>query len=350
MMPDDPHLSMERVQDWLANVFPHGQTPVMLTPLTADASTRRYIRVRWDEHIQAQPASCVIMCCDPWPECEIPTFITVARHLRHHGMRVPHIYAALPTEGLMCLEDFGDRMLADVWRLSSPVVRLSWGHRAVDAIVAMHVSATRHPDAACPAFGLSFDVPKLLSELQFFRQYAVEGLWQHTLKESERDAFDAAFTPLCAMLADEPRYFCHRDYHGWNIMACDDGSVGVIDFQDARMGPQPYDIVSLLVDRGTYEILGSEAHAALVDYYLERFEAEAGDRVDRRQFAMLFDLVAVQRCLKAIGTFAFMAAVNHRPHYRAYIAPTLAYIEPLMQRYGVLRPLTNLLQCYKITL
>jgi aminoglycoside/choline kinase family phosphotransferase len=346
MVQPDTQLSIESVRDWLAQVFLHGRNLTTLTPLAADASTRRYVRARWDGRLKVQPASCVIMRCDPWSDYDMPAFMAVAYHLQRHGVRVPHIYAAVPSEGLMCLEDFGDRTLADAWHMSAPAARLIWGQRAVDAVVDMHVKATRHQDAACPAFGLSFDVPKLQSELQFFRQHAVEGLWQHVLPDSEREAFEAGFMPLCTMLADQPQYFCHRDYHGWNIMACCDDTVGILDFQDARMGPQPYDVVSLLVDRGTPETLGYEACAALVNYYLERFRAETGERVDREGFAVLFDLVAVQRCLKAIGTFAFMTVVNHRPHYQAYIAPTLTYIEPLMRRYGMLRPLMDLLQRY----
>jgi hypothetical protein len=324
-------------------VFPHAQGQATLQPLAADASTRRYFRAQWEGRAKAQPVSCVIMVCDPWPANDTPSFIAVARHLQRHDVRVPEIYAVVPAKGLMCLEDFGDRTLANAWQTASPEARLCWGQRALDALVDMHVKATQHWDAACPAFGLSFDVPKLLSELQFFRQHAIAGLWQHALTEAESEAFDAAFTPLCAVLAELPPYFCHRDYHGWNIMACDD-TVGILDFQDARMGPQPYDVVSLLVDRGTSKMLGHEVCAALVDYYLERFEAETGERVDREQFAMLFDLVAVQRCLKAIGSFACMTVVHHRPHYQAYILPTLTYIKPLLQRYDMLRPLMTLLQ------
>ena len=123
-------------------------------------------------------------------------------------------------------------------------------------------------------------------------------------------------------------------------------TVGVLDFQDARMGPQPYDVVSLLVDRGTPQVLGDEVTQMLVEYYVGRLEAETRQPVDRSDFAELFDYVAVQRCLKALGTFAYMAVVHQRQQYESYIRPTLAYVKPLVRRYEVLQPFATLLDRY----
>jgi aminoglycoside/choline kinase family phosphotransferase len=212
-------------------------------------------------------------------------------------------------------------------------------------LIAMHTVGTDPHNPHCPAFHLDFDVPKLLSELQFFRHHAIEGLWQYKLTDEARAEFDAACQPLCERLASQPRYFCHRDYHGWNLMA-HHGLLGVLDFQDARMGPQPYDVVSLLVDRGTPERLGKEVSTALVEDYVQRFQAETGAVIDRSEFDRLFDLVAVQRCLKAIGTFAFMTVVQQRQQYHAYIPSTLAYVQPLLDRYDLLKPLNVWLQGY----
>ena len=85
---------------------------------------------------------------------------------------------------------------------------------------------------------------------------------------------------------------------------------------------------------------------ALIEYYLGRMQAETGQRLDREAFDQLFDYVAVQRCLKATGTFAAMAVVRQRPQYVPYIPPTLAYIRPLLRRYNVLQPLAGLLHRY----
>jgi aminoglycoside/choline kinase family phosphotransferase len=84
----------------------------------------------------------------------------------------------------------------------------------------------------------------------------------------------------------------------------------------------------------------------LVDYYVQCIEAETGQRINRDAFNQLFDYVAIQRCLKATGTFAAMAVVRQRPQYLPYIPPTLTYVQPLLRRYYVLQPLARLLQRY----
>ncbi len=338
-------LAVEQVQPWLATLFPDVETGLDVVPLAADASTRRYFRAQWRSQKAGQTVSRVIMVCDPWPLTETPDFIAVARHLVASGVRVPTIDGVVPAAGWMCLEDFGDRSLADAWRVADNPERLVWGQRALDALVRMHTTATQQLDATCPAFHLAFDVPKLLSELQHFRRHAVEGLWQHDLSEDECEAFDTACLPLCTYLEAQPRYFCHRDYHGWNIMA-EDKTIGILDFQDARMGPQPYDVVSLLVDRRTPSLLGPDVSSALTQYYLDRFEAEAGQRVDRAAFDELFELIAVQRCIKAIGTFAAMHVAYGRSQYLPYLEPTLTHVRPLLQRHAILAPLQAWLNRY----
>jgi len=344
-MHTDTILTIDAVQPLLQQCFSSSAHVPRMAPLAADASTRRYFRIHWDAPAAGRPASCVLMVCDPWQPQDTPDFLTVGQHLRAHGVRVPQVYGVAPRQGLMCLEDYGDRTLAAQWQMSTPAEQLAWGQRAIDELVKMHTRGTQHDDPACPAFKLAFDVPKLLSELQFFRAHAIEGLWHQTLTATARDDLDAAFETLCTLLASAPRYFCHRDYHGWNVMVYD-GTVGVLDFQDARMGPQPYDLASLLTDRGTPDLLGSELMTALLDYYLQCMECETGRRVDRDAFDQLFDYVAVQRCLKATGTFAAMAVLRQRPQYLPYIPPTLAYLRPLLRRYHVLQPLAGLLQRY----
>lgn len=341
----DTTLTVHAVQPLLQQLFPKAAGVPRIAPLAADASTRRYFRIHWDAPTAGCPASCVMVVCERWQPQDTPDFLAVGRHLRAQGVRVPEVYGVAPLQGLMCLEDYGDRTLAGQWQESTPAEQLAWGQRAIDELVKMHTSGTQDGDPACPAFKLAFDVPKLLSELQFFRQHAIEGLWQQTLTPTARDDLDAAFEILCSILASAPRYFCHRDYHGWNIMA-HDNAVGVLDFQDARMGPQPYDLASLLTDRGTPDLLGSALMTALIEYYIQRIQAETDRRLDRNAFDQLFDYVAVQRCLKATGTFAVMAVARQRPQYLPYIPPTLAYLRPLLRRYNLLQPLAGLLHRY----
>lgn len=336
-------LTLADLQPLLHTAFAHAAAPARLTPLAADASTRRYFRLSWQEATAAHPASCVIMRCAAWSPASTPDFVAVAQHLRRHGVTVPHIYSVDPEAGLMCLEDYGDCALATQWQQSAPAERLKWGQKAVDQLVLIHTQATYAVDPACPAFHLAFDIPKLVSELQFFRDHALQQLWGNTLVEASRAELDAAFHDLCTPLAAAPRFFCHRDYHGWNVMAWQ-RRVGVLDFQDARMGPQPYDLVSLLLDRGTPEILGEEVSNTLMEYYLQCWQAQTGQSLDSKAFAELFDYAAIQRCLKATGTFAAMHGLYQRSQYLPYIPPTLHIVKMLLGRYYALQPLRRLLQ------
>ena len=170
----------------LQQLFPKAVCVPHITPLAADASTRRYFRLRWEEPTTGCPTSCVMMVCAPWQPQETPDFLAVGRHLRRHGVRVPEVYGVAPLQGLMCLEDYGDCTLAKQWQESTPAERLVWGQRAIDELVKMHTAGTQHHDPACPAFTLAFDVPKLLSELQYFREHAIEGLWHQELTPTAR--------------------------------------------------------------------------------------------------------------------------------------------------------------------
>lgn len=331
-------VTMQTLQAILKRCFPHAQGIADIQPLVADASTRRYFRAQWSLPNSSLPATCILMACDPWPATTTPDFLAVEQHLRACNVHVPQVYGIDPEQGLMCLQDYGDQSLATYWQDVSGADRLQWGKYAIDELVKMHTLGTQRVNPACPAFRLAFDVPKLLSELQFFRQHAIEGLWQHTLTTSEHDALQDAFTALCTILAAQPQYFCHRDYHGWNLMV-HNGAIGVLDFQDARLGPQPYDLVSLLTDRGMPNVLGDDGMSILVDYYIQRMESAEGRRMSRQEFNALFDYVAIQRGLKAIGTFAYMTTAQQRRQYLPYIQPTLTYIKPLIARYDMLQPL-----------
>lgn len=344
-MPSQQPVTIEIIQPLLREWFPHTKGRPDLQPLAADASTRRYFRLQWSSSESPASDTYILMACDPWLKTTTPDFLAVGQHLRACGVHVPQVYGIAPRQGLMCLQDYGDCSLAVCWRQSRRSERQLWGKRAIDELVKMHTVGSQCDNPSCPAFQLAFDVPKLLGELQFFRQHAIEGLWQYRLTPTEREALDASFDPLCSILASQPRYFCHRDYHGWNLMLHGD-TIGVLDFQDARMGPQSYDLVSLVTDRGMPEVLGDDGMTVLTDYYMQRMTAETGQPIARQDFNEQFEYVAIQRGLKAVGTFAYMATVHQRQQYRPYIAPTLAYIKPLIGRYEALRPMAANLQRY----
>jgi aminoglycoside/choline kinase family phosphotransferase len=137
-------------------------------------------------------------------------------------------------------------------------------------------------------------------------------------------------------LAAEPRVLCHRDYHSRNLML-HRGQLYIIDFQDARMGPDTYDLVSLL--RDSYVDLPEQTVNELIAYFL----ALKGKAETEREFRERFDLMALQRNLKALGTFGYQTTARRNPVYIQYIPRTLKFVRDNLERHGRFSRLQDIL-------
>src|SRR5204863_9991752 len=148
---------------------------------------------------------------------------------------------------------------------------------------------------------LTFDVEKLTWEMHYFVKHFVEGYRGAALSPAQRSALSQEWTHLVDELASEPHVLCHRDYHSRNLMV-HGGQLYVIDFQDARMGPDTYDLVSLL--RDSYMDITEAQLDDLIAYFLA-LQAGTEREQDTAEFRRRFDLMALQRNLKALGTFGY---------------------------------------------
>jgi aminoglycoside/choline kinase family phosphotransferase len=144
-------------------------------------------------------------------------------------------------------------------------------------------------------------------------------------------------------LAAEPRVLCHRDYHSRNLMM-HDGRLYNIDIQDARMGPDTYDLVSLL--RDSYVDFTERDVDDLIAYFLALRGGGGAGAAETAAFRRRFDLMAMQRNLKALGTFGFQTTARGNPVYIQYIPRTLAYVRANMERGGGFARLRELLAAY----
>jgi N-acetylmuramate 1-kinase len=187
----------------------------------------------------------------------------------------------------------------------------------------------RGDELASPAYlpyGIAFDVEKFTWELDFFLKHFVEGYRGAKLTDAGRQAIRGEFSPIIAELAGERRVLCHRDYHSRNLML-HEGRLYVIDFQDARMGPDTYDLVSLL--RDSYVDLAPVAVDELIAYFL----ALKGNPSEEAAFRARFDLMALQRNLKALGTFGYQTGARQNPVYIQYIPRTIKYVRQNLTKY-----------------
>ena len=156
------------------------------------------------------------------------------------------------------------------------------------------------------------------------------------LTPRERDALRNAFVPIVRELAAEPRVLCHRDFHSRNLMLAD-GRLCIIDFQDARMGPDTYDMASLL--RDSYVDISGETLNEQIAYFLalKRQTREAAE------YRRRFDLMALQRNLKALGTFGYQTTARGNPVYIQYMARTLRYTRENLHKYSRFAGLASIL-------
>lgn len=204
------------------------------------------------------------------------------------------VVAALADAGIVVLEDLGDRYLSAESGSGDYA-------EAIDLLAALH-----RLDPADAPLAPPFDGRFFRNELSLFLDTfsALTG-WRDT------DRAATLLAPVCDALARLPQAVCHRDYHRRNLMVTDAG-VRVIDFQDARLGPAAYDLVSLLED--PYTSLDEAIRAAL----RARYAAAAGAA------AAGYDLAACQRLVKAAGTYCNQQVTHNNGGYLPYVAPALA--------------------------
>jgi len=312
----------------LARLDLRDATVVALTP---DASDRRYFRVspaRTDAVVLALHSA-------PFAPGALP-FTIVGRLFEQVPLPVPRVRAEFPEIGVLVLDDLGDVTLQAHTDSAPDDRHRALYERAVDHLIALQ---RRGAELAMPGtlpWTRAFDVEKLMWEMTFFLTHFIEGFRGLTMSPAHRGALEAELGMLVEELAAEPRVLCHRDYHSRNLMVAGD-DLYIIDFQDARLGPNTYDLVSLL--RDCYVDLPP----ALVAHLVDRFHRAAGDGEPAEVFAARLDAMGVQRHLKALGTFGYQTVARANPAYAAYVPRTTAYLRAAFERWPRFARLRDLL-------
>ena len=219
----------------------------------------------------------------------------------------------------MAQEDLGDVTLQAHLGAATAAEHAALYREAVALIATLQ---RRGAELASPdylPYGVAFDVEKLTWELDFFIKHFIEAYRGVVIPAADRAELRREFSAIVETLAAEPRVLCHRDYHSRNLMLHDD-RLYIIDFQDARMGPDTYDLVSLL--RDSYVDLPDQTVNELLAYFL----ALTGATGQEREFRQRFDVMALQRNFKALGTFGYQTTARRNPVYIQYIPRTLRYV------------------------
>jgi aminoglycoside/choline kinase family phosphotransferase len=296
-----------RVEGFLVERFGTGFEVV---PLSGDASTRRYFRL---QHRGAR--SVLALYPEPFDAPQLP-FLIVHELLRSWGLPVPELRDHDGARGILLLEDLGDLTLQEVLRATTDDARDRLYRGALTQLALLQRASSGGPrEAAC--FQSAFDIEKLSWELHYFVKHFLEGYRGCDLGVEDRATLAHSFDRLSQEIASWPRVLCHRDFHSRNLMHHRD-VLYWIDFQDARLGPAVYDLASLL--RDAYVDLPED----LVSELAEEFRQQVVPQDTPATFMRRFELMAVQRTLKALGTFGYMASVRGTQVYVPYIPRTLA--------------------------
>lgn len=284
---------------------------VSLSPVAGDASARRYYRLSSAGQtyiaVEAPPAS-----------EKNAEFLAVQATLAAAGVKVPELIAVDLTRGFLLLEDLGERLLLD--ELTADNADRLYGE-AFDVL--QQIAAAGSPAAGWPGY----DPALLAEELGRFPQWFVGRLL------SLGDMDTAIWQPVVRLLTDnaiaQPQVLVHRDFHSRNLMLQADGTLGVIDFQDAVLGPVTYDLVSLL--RDCYVRWEPDEVRAWALAYRQR-DAVPG-AVSDANFLRWFDLMGLQRHLKVLGTFARLHLRDGKPGYLDDLPLVVQYVRECLAQY-----------------
>jgi len=336
LAPHAPDVRLDALTRWLAPLGDaHGFDPTKLHAISGDASARRYFRVHGVEGVHG---SWVVMDAPP-PREDCRSFVHVAGLLRDADVNAPAIVAQDLAQGFLLLSDLGEHNYTQAIQQGLDDARLQTLYRqAIAALVRMQQAGTQ---------GLPVcDQKHLLQELMLFPDWYVKQYYGVTLDAQERASMAQGFRQLVQDNLRQPAVLVHRDFHSPNLMVCTQSShgenPGVIDFQDALVGPITYDLASLVTDaRTTWE------EEQQLDWAIRYWEAAraAGLPVpdDVTDFHRAYEWMGLQRNLRILGVFVRLAVRDGKPGYLAHLPRVLGYVRQVTTRYQAFRPLQRLL-------
>jgi N-acetylmuramate 1-kinase len=323
----------ERIETYLERSGLASKSP-RVVPLTGDASDRRYYRILF-----ADAPSIVLSLYLTSFEFEALSFVNVARLLKQMPTPIPTLLGHAEDLGVLALEDLGDVTLQAHLGAATAAEHAARYRQAVALIATMQKRGAELADPKYLPYGIAFDVDKLTWELDFFTKHFIEAYRGVVIASDAHEELRREFRGLVEELAAEPRVLCHRDYHSRNLMLHQD-QLYIIDFQDARMGPDTYDLVSLL--RDSYVDLPEQTVDELIAYFL----ALKGQTGSEAAFRRRFGLMALQRNLKALGTFGYQTTGRRNPVYIQYIPRTLRHVRNNLAQLPQFARLRHLLGTY----
>ncbi len=313
------------IQSWLTNELK--MTIDSLAPASSDASFRRYFR------ISCKNQTYVVMDAPPEKE-NIKPFIEVANLFSSAGINTPTIYQMNLEQGFLLLEDFGNQCYLDLLNQENADV---FYEQALNSLFRLQTTIDLN-NCQLPVY----DTELLNKELDIFTEWFLEKKLNITTTSEEHTIIEETKQLLIKSALEQPTTCVHRDYHSRNLMVTSTNNPGIIDFQDAVIGPITYDLVSLLKD------CYIEWPEQMIDQWLNQYFQHLKNTINIDYsfdtFKYWFDLMGIQRHLKAIGIFSRLDLRDNKPNYLQDIPRTINYVLDASAKYPELSAFNDFFQ------
>ncbi len=310
------------IQTWVTSVLDSDQFQINF--LAGDASFRRYARIILNNK--------TFMLMDAPPEKEdCGPFVTIDEFFDHHGVRVPHIVAKDLEQGFLLLEDFGDVLLST--QLNDQTVDAHYAQSFKQLVQLQSIDAVEH----LPEYAYT----KLISEMELLTDWLLPAL-KVQLTEDEQALIKRTFAILANAALAQPQVIVHRDFHSRNLMILE-GEVeqGVIDFQDAVIGADTYDLIS--ITRDAYVQWNPERIYSWFKVFYDLLPAAQKQDRDFEQFKQDADLMAIQRHIKILGIFVRLFERDGKSGYLKDLPRVMWYLLEESKPYAELQPFMQLI-------
>lgn len=302
---------------WLSNKGYDGSS---LSILSADASFRQYYRVNKNN------ISYAVMDCPPEDE-SLDTFLKITDKLQQAKLNVPEIFDCDLTKGFLVITDFGDDLYSK--KLNDETVYCLYTD-ALEAIVKMQTKVD--------CTGLNDFDSFYEDENNLFLDWFLKKHLKIELDSTSSSQINTEFNKINNILKSIPKTFVHRDYHSRNLLVTDLNNPGIIDYQDAVMGPVTYDLVSLLKD--CYVTWNDGLVEDMLESFFTRMKSNTINNIS--DFRYWFEITGLQRHIKAIGIFSRLNYRDGKSGYLQDIPRTYAYMDKVLNKYKELSTLNEI--------
>ena len=313
----------EKLESWLSQ---NNYDVSSLRVLSGDASFRKYYRVDKDA------ISYVVMDCPPDKE-NLDAFIKISDKLQKAKINVPKLFECNEDDGFLVISDLGDNLYSK--KLDKETVYCLYTD-ALETIVKMQINTDL---SGLDNFDNLYD-----EENKLFTDWFLQHHQKTDLDDSLKSDLSNEFDKINSIIRDIPKTFVHRDFHSRNLLVTDINNPGVIDYQDAVLGPVTYDLVSLLKD--CYITWDDGLIEDMLESFFTRIKSNSINSIS--DFRYWFDITGLQRHIKAIGIFSRLNYRDNKNGYLKDVPRTYAYVDKVLNKYEDLSNLNEIFNSLEI--